>query len=1011
MANRTDYSPLAQDAEPPEISDVLTDPQAPPIYYGEGRFSPPSSLSDEDYADREKLLDPSRVERGSFEDGDTDRINVMREPGGLSLGKKRMTPLRCLVLSLGSLVLLAILLGFLREPGGLSLGKKRMTPLRCLVLSLGSLVLLAILLGFLAAQTYNQTSYRYRAPGNKHITMDHVFNGTFAADRQSLAWVSEAGDGVYSIEDGGAIKLVDLSTQTNRTLVKRSDVKDEHGNLLAFSSWSLSTDASHILLKTDYLKQYRHSSFGNFYIHRLSDGHTFPLIPPSNPPRVVHAAWSPTGRNIAWVMANDIYVVKEPSPDAQPLRLTYSGNATLFHGVPDWVYEEEVLASASALWWSPTSSHIAYLSERDLEVLASASALWWSPTSSHIAYLSLDETHVLEYVVPIYNPTNDADSVVPYGGDSIKIKYPKPGYGNPLVQVAVCDLTVIPTNLTASAASKVIQETVQNATTILAWDKQLKPEDQIISEVAWVGNETLVVREVGREAREGHVVLFDVSKTGKVAKGKIVRTKGEKGEEGDKGWIESEQNIVPLKETPGYLDILPTPEGYNHIALFSPPDSSTPIWLTSGEWEVTSSVLAVDEARGLVYFQAAKQSSIARGVYSVGLPSAKSLASRAPLPKPAEPVAHTDDSTLAWYSASFSPQGGYYVLNYDGPAVPWQKVIGVESKSQKPINYVLTDNADLNKTSALFQMPFITRSTIESDGYELNFMEIRPPNMDETGQSDGYELNFMEIRPPNMDETGRKKYPVLFRVYGGPGSQMVHSRFERDWHHYLACSLQYVIVVVDGRGTGFKGRKLRNPVRGNLGYWEVVDQINAARKLRNPVRGNLGYWEVVDQINAARIWAAKQYVDSKRIGIWGWSYGGFMTSKVLEADAGVHTLGMAVAPVTSWRLYDSVYTERYMGLPDNNPEGYVNASITKIDGFRHANYLLAHGSGDDNVHFANSAHLLDMLTQSKVRGFRFRMFTDSDHSIRERGAYRELHEWMTEYLMEKWGNGPRQRGW
>ncbi|KDN43364.1 hypothetical protein RSAG8_06148, partial [Rhizoctonia solani AG-8 WAC10335] len=949
MANRTDYSPLAQDAEPPEISDVLTDPQAPPIYYGEGRFSPPSSLSDNDYADREKLLDPSRVERGSFEDDDTDPVNVMREPGGLSLGKKRVSPLRCLVLSLGSLVLLAILLGFL------------------------------------AAKTYNQTSYRYRAPGNKHITMDHAFNGTFAAERRSLSWVSEAGDGVYSIEEIGSIKLVDLSTQTNRTLVKRSDVKDEHGNLLAFSSRSLSSLRA--------------------------------TLPESTTLR---------GR------------LPDPSPDAEPLRLTYSGNATLFHGVPDWVYEEEVLASASALWWSPTSSHIAYLSLDETnvleyvvpvynptddaasvvpyggesitikypkpgygnplvhvaicdltaiptnmttgvaskiiketridwvyeeEVLASASALWWSPTSSHIAYLSLDETNVLEYVVPVYNPTNDAASVAPYGGESITIKYPKPGYGNPLVHVAICDLTAIPTNMTTGAASKIIKETVQNATTILTWDKQLKPEGQIISEVAWVGNETLVVREVGREAREGHVVLFDVSKTGKVAKGKIVRIKGEKGEEGDKGWIESEQNIVPLKQTPGYLDILPTPEGYNHIALFSPPDSSTPIWLTRGEWEVTSSVLAVDEALGLIYFQAAKHSSIARGVYSVSLPS--TLTSRAPVPKPAEPVALTDDSTLSWYSASFSPQGGYYVLNYDGPAVPWQKVVGVDTK--KPVNYILTDNDDLNKTSAMFQMPFITRSTIESDGYELNFMEIRPPN---------------------MDETGRKKYPVLFRVYGGPGSQMVHSRFDRDWHHYLACSLQYVIVVVDGRGTGFKGRKLRNPIRGNLGYWEVVDQINAAR-----------------------IWAAKQYVDSKRIGIWGWSYGGFMTSKVLEADAGVHTLGMAVAPVTAWKMYDSVYTERYMGLPDNNPEGYVNASISKVDGFRHANFLLAHGSGDDNVHFANSAHLLDMLTQSKVRGFRFRMFTDSDHGIRERGAYRELHEWMTEFLMEKWGTGPRQRGW
>jgi dipeptidyl aminopeptidase len=105
----------------------------------------------------------------------------------------------------------------------------------------------------------------------------------------------------------------------------------------------------------------------------------------------------------------------------------------------------------------------------------------------------------------------------------------------------------------------------------------------------------------------------------------------------------------------------------------------------------------------------------------------------------------------------------------------------------------------------------------------------------------------MEIRPPSMDDSGRTKYAVLFRVYGGPDSQMVHTRWERDWHHYLACSLKYIIVIVDGRGTGFKGRKLRNPIRGNLGQHEVLDQINAAKH-----------------------WAAKRYVDSRRIGIWGW---------------------------------------------------------------------------------------------------------------------------------------------
>jgi len=134
-----------------------------------------------------------------------------------------------------------------------------------------------------------------------------------------------------------------------------------------------------------------------------------------------------------------------------------------------------------------------------------------------------------------------------------------------------------------------------------------------------------------------------------------------------------------------------------------------------------------------------------------------------------------------------------------------------------------------------------------------------------------------------------------------------------------------------------------------------------------------------------------------------------MSSKVVEAGAGIHSLAMAVAPVTSWRLYDSIYTERYMNLPSINPGGYVNASISNVTAFHGVNYLLAHGSGDDNVHYANSAHLLDMLTKEKVRGFWFRMFTDSDHSINRRGANRELFEYMTEFLLEKWDKGGRRR--
>lgn len=215
------------------------------------------------------------------------------------------------------------------------------------------------------------------------------------------------------------------------------------------------------------------------------------------------------------------------------------------------------------------------------------------------------------------------------------------------------------------------------------------------------------------------------------------------------------------------------------------------------------------------------------------------------------------------------------------------------------------------------------------------------------------ELNMLEILPPGIDTSGHKKYPVLIRVYGGPGSQMVSNKFERDWHSYLACEKKYIVVMVDGRGTGFKGRQLRNPVIDDLGHYEVIDQVKAGSEM-----------------------IKRNYVDRSRIGIWGWSYGGYMTLKTLEADSGVFTLGMAVAPVTNWLYYDSIYTERYLSTPTDNAAGYQNSSIHNVTAFGNADFLWAHGSGDDNVHYSHTASLLDKLTQSKIRGWRFRMFTD-----------------------------------
>jgi dipeptidyl aminopeptidase len=614
-------------------------PVRPEVYYGDGPFDPPSSdEEDETLLDKDEPSSPGFAEEGSFGDSGS-RIKSRQRPASL----------------------------------------------RALIISLVALVTLAGIIGIIAAHTYKGTNYRL--PGATRITMDHVFNGTFSPDRQSLHWVPEAGDGVFSIFQGGVISLVDLKTNSTRALLKTEDVKDEHGRKLQWSDWKLSADMKYVLVKADRQKQWRWSSFGNYYVHNLETRSTHPIIPPTNPPTTAYATWSPTGESIAYVSSNDLYVLTSPDPSTTPIRVTTSGNASLFHGVPDWVYEEEIFSADFALWWSPDSTKL--------------------------AFLRFDETAVDEFKFPVYNPTDDSNAVIPYTSDVI-MKYPKPGFNNPLVSVHVFDVE-------SYLNDGVLSEwdfPAEDATLTLDWTGRHPLENSIIAEVAWVANATLLVKEVNRNADDGSVVLFDLVATNVAgrATGQVVRKLGKAGEEGDDGWIDQAQNIHVLPESVGgisaYLDVVPTPEGFNHIALFSPANTATPRFLTSGEWEVTGGIQAVDAKRGLVYFQAARPSPIERHLYSVPIPTISASG-------PVEPTVLTDTSESAYFNADFSPEAGFYLLSYEGPDTPWQRVVEVNNTA---FDYVLTDNARLNETWSVFEAPTITYSTIESDGYGRNFL-------------------------------------------------------------------------------------------------------------------------------------------------------------------------------------------------------------------------------------------------------------------------------------------------
>ena len=463
------------------------------------------------------------------------------------------------------------------------------------------------------------------------------------------------------------------------------------------------------------------------------------------------------------------------------------------------------------------------------EVFSGNQATWWSERGDYIAFLRTNETRVPEY--PIQYFVSRPSGKKPEPGEENypevrEIKYPKAGAPNPVVDLQFYDV----------AKGSVFSVDIEN---------DYPDDDRLITEVVWAGRDgKVIVRETNRESDNLKVVLIDVGRR----TGKTIRNVDVNGLDG--GWFEVSEYTKfipgdPRKGRPhdGYIDTV-IHDGYDHLAYFSPLDNPEPIFLTSGKWEVVKAPSAVDLENNIVYFVATKESPIQRHVYSVNLDGTNLKAV-------------TDTSKEAYYDVSFSTGAGYALLSYKGPDIPSQRVISTPSNADNFEN-IVEDNKGLAKLAAEHELPIEIYSTVTIDGFELQVVERRPPHFNEN-----------------------KQYPVLFHLYNGPGSQTVDRKFTVDFQAYVAANLGYLVVTVDGRGTGWIGREARCIIRGNIGYYEAHDQIETAK-----------------------IWGKKRYVDESRMAIWGWSYGGFTTLKTLEQDGGkTFQYGMAVAPVTDWRFY------------------------------------------------------------------------------------------------------------
>jgi len=412
-----------------------------------------------------------------------------------------------------------------------------------------------------------------------------------------------------------------------------------------------------------------------------------------------------------------------------------------------------------------------------------------------------------------------------------------------------------------------------------------------------------------------------------------------------------ESNVILAEESSHYLDVnddltflkngkqfilSSEDDGFNHLYLYDIGGRLIQ-QITKGKWEVTN-LYGVDEESGVIYYQSTESSPLRRDVYSIQLDGTHK-----------KRISTIDGNNSATFSTDFS----YYMLNHsDGKTPPY---ITLNEQSGKLVR-VLEDNAALK--------------------IRMNEYVTSPTDFFEMKTSEGVTLNGYMMKPVDFDPS--KKYPVLMYVYGGPGSQNVVDTWSGSrnlWFNYLA-QKGYIIACVDNRGTGFRGADFKKVTYKQLGKYETADQIEVARWL-----------------------AQKNDVDPTRIGIWGWSYGGYLSSLCIIKGADVFSMAIAVAPVTNWRYYDSIYTERYLQMPQENPMGYDENSPIQFADKLKGKFLLVHGTGDDNVHFQNSLMFSEALIQAN-KPFEQAYYPNKNHGIYGGNTSFHLYSKMTDFILK-----------
>ncbi|MEX2379289.1 MAG: S9 family peptidase [Vicingaceae bacterium] len=398
-------------------------------------------------------------------------------------------------------------------------------------------------------------------------------------------------------------------------------------------------------------------------------------------------------------------------------------------------------------------------------------------------------------------------------------------------------------------------------------------------------------------------------------------------------YIEMPFEVHFTKDEKNFI-ILSENSGFRHLYLYKM-NGKLDRQLTKGEWPVTD-FYGMDEENGRIYYQAAEENPMNRNVFSANL-KGRSVQKLSP--------------KVGTNRAVFSKSFAYYINYHNTANTPY---------------YISLHQANGEKIRTLKDNQKLTTKLKDYNISKKEFFSFTT--------SEGVVLNGWMIKPPNFDP--EKKYPAFLTIYGGPGSQTVTNSwggFNYFWHQHLA-QKGYVVVSVDNRGTGARGVDFKKITYKELGKYETMDQIETAKYL-----------------------AGLDYIDGKRIGVQGWSYGGYMSSLCILKGADHFKAAIAVAPVTNWRFYDSIYTERYMQTPQENSEGYDdNSPINHVEKLK-GSYLLVHGMADDNVHLQNTSEMIEALVEADKQ-FDLFVYPNKNHGIYGGNTRYHLYKKMTNFI-------------